>query len=120
MIIKVINTTSSDIFLQDVGAIIPANNTFTVDPVQYPYWANSTDIVNYVINNILIINDGDSNLPNRVGLGLLQNDDKILTEHYTLVQDDGILIGNGQILQLHDDKWELEDVGEEEDNPTEN
>ena len=62
-----------------------------------------------------IINDGNLDLTIRIGIGLLQNSNQILTEYYTLVQDDDVLVGNGQILQLHDDKWELEGPGEIDD-----
>lgn len=59
-----------------------------------------------------VINDGNYDLVRRVGLGLLQNSNQILTEYYTLVSDDDVLVGNGQILQLYDDLWMLEGPGE--------
>jgi hypothetical protein len=61
------------------------------------------------------ISDGDSVLPIRVGVGLLQNNSQVLVEYYTLTSEDDILIGNGQILQLHDDKWELQTDFEQDD-----
>jgi hypothetical protein len=62
------------------------------------------------------ISDGNYILSKRIGIGLLQNNTIILEEYYTLTQDDDILVGNGSILLLHDDKWEMEESqGEQED-----
>lgn len=80
---------------------------------------SDSSFIESLLSGLATISDGDYVLRPRIALGLLQNNQVILNEYYTLVQDDDILIGNGKILHLHDDRWEIEDDFSEEDNPTE-
>lgn len=65
-----------------------------------------------------VVADSEYDLSPRIAIGLLQYNPIIMSEYYTLVQDDGALLGNGQILYLNDDSW-AEDEGEQDDYPTE-
>jgi hypothetical protein len=59
--------------------------------------------VTSIVNGDIIVNDGEDNLPIRIGIGLIQDNQVVLNEYYTLVQDDDVLVGNGQILYYNDD-----------------
>lgn len=67
-----------------------------------------------------VVSDAEYPLSLRIALGALQNNQVVLNEYYTLIQDDGVLTGNGQILHLHDDLWNLDEENIEDDSPTEN
>ena len=111
--IIVINTTSEDknwggfTYLADTSTNIEDVDRLRLlsDPLFYE---------DYLAGNAKI-SDGDYILPKRIGIGLLQNNVPILEEYYTLTQEDDILVGNGSILLLHDDKWELEESQGEQD-----
>jgi len=118
MIIIIKNKTASDIFVSDVGQVFASDSSSTINPTQYPYFASSQEIVPYIVNGSLVVNDTDYDLSPRVGLAILQNNEQVINEYYTLTDDWGILVGNGRILQSHEDNWELDDTGEVDDNPT--
>lgn len=110
-----INKTSSDIAVADTGLTVPADGQLLVLPQDYPLWIASQDVRPMIIDGRLVVSDGEDELSPRVGIGLIREIQTILTEYYTLTQDDDVLIGNGQILQLHSDEWELETETEQDD-----
>ena len=99
------------------GRTYEALEEYLIEDVDRLRLLSDSAYVTALLSGNSVINDGDSDLTARIGIGLLQNNNQILTEYYTLTQDDDVLTGNGQILQLHDDKWELEDLGEIDDDP---
>jgi hypothetical protein len=97
------------------GFIYLASTEVLIEDVDRLRLLSDDNFMADLLSGVAKINDGDYDLTPRVGIGLLQNSNQILTEYYTLVEGEDVLIGNGEILQLHDDKWELEDAGEQED-----
>lgn len=67
-----INTTSSDIFISDVGVTIPANDQYLILPGNYLIWAVSDDIVSYIGSGDLVVNDGSFDLGIAQGIAMLQ------------------------------------------------
>jgi hypothetical protein len=117
--IKIIkNKTPNDIFISDVGQLFPMDSSSTLNPTQYPYFESSQDIIPYILDGSLVISDNNYDLNPRIGLALIQDNQQTLTEYYTLVQDDDVLTGNGKVLQLDDENWEIEEDFEEDDYPT--
>lgn len=96
-----------------------ASSTTQIEDVDRLRLLSDPDFMTDLESGVATVNDGDYDLTTRVGIGLLQNNSQILNEYYTLVQDDDVLIGNGEVLQLHDDRWQIGDVGEVDDDPTE-
>lgn len=67
------NTTGSDIIIADVGNVtIPASSQKTLDPINYWFWARSSDVVVHVGSGDLVVNDGTSDLSANDGMKLLQ------------------------------------------------
>lgn len=98
------NTTVVDVFIKDTGVLVPASGEYIIQPQDYPLWTPSEDVVTLIVNNTIVVNDGQDNLTNkRVAIALIQDNQIVINEYYTLVQDDDVLIGNGQILYLNDD-----------------
>jgi hypothetical protein len=111
--IIVINTTSED---KDWGGFTyPANSSTSIEDVDRLRLLSDSVFYSDYLSGLAKISDGDYVLPKRVGIGLLQNNVAILEEYYTLTQEDDVLVGNGSILFLHDDKWELEESDGEQD-----
>jgi hypothetical protein len=98
------NTTASDILITDTGVNIAAFGQHEIQRMDYWLWTDSRDAVTQLINGNLVMNDGEYNLTNlRVAIGLLQDNKIVINEHYSLVEEDDVLIGNGQILYLNDE-----------------
>jgi hypothetical protein len=119
------NTTNSDIFIKDTGVTVVALDQYEIQRMDYWLWSDSKDIVAEVVAGNVKINDGQDDLPIRAAIGLLQDNQVIMNEYYTLVQDDDILIGNGEILYLNDEFDTTDNVPDyideqiEDDVPTE-
>jgi hypothetical protein len=121
------NPNGSDVEVRDTGITILANSSYTIPPQDFWLWAASSDAVSKIVSDDIIVNDGQDDLVNkRVAIALLQDNQVVLNEYYTLVQGDDILVGNGQILYLNDDFDTSGNVPDyldeqiEEDDPTEN
>ena len=56
------------------------------------------------------MNDGEDNLPLRYAIGVIQDNQIVINEYYTLVQGDDVLVGNGEILYLNDEMWSTDNV----------
>jgi hypothetical protein len=97
------------------GREYPAGITYEIEDVDRLRLMSDPVFYQDLLSKIAIVNDGDYDLPVRTAIGLMQNNQVILNEYYTLVQEDDVLVGNGKILNLHDDKWELEQDFEQED-----
>jgi hypothetical protein len=87
----------------------------TIEEVDRLRLLSDSSLISSVLDGTAVISDGDYDLSPRVALGIIQNNPIIMAQHYTLVQGDDVLIGNGQILYLNDEYWELDTPGEEED-----
>jgi len=96
------------------GRTYSIDEEFLIEDVDRLRLLSDSSFMENLLIGEAIVNDGYYDLTPRVSIGLLQNNNQILVEYYTLVQDDDVLIGNGQILQLYDDRWELEDTGDED------
>lgn len=66
------NTTGSDILVSDVGINLLANSSYTIPPTDYEMWAASSDIITFVGNGNVVVNDGTFDLAKAPGIGLLQ------------------------------------------------
>jgi len=98
------NITASNIEINDTGKRISIGESYIIPPQDFQLWMASQDIVTEIIDDTIIVNDGEDDLLNkRVAIALIQDNQVVLNEYYTLVQEDDILIGNGQILYLNDD-----------------
>lgn len=104
------NKTSSDLMIKDTGVVLLANSSYYITPQDYWIWTASKDIVNAINLNKVIVNDGDNDLPLRYGVGLIQDNKSVINEYYTLVQDDDVLVGNGEVLYLNDEMWTTDNV----------
>lgn len=97
------------------GRIYPATSQYETEEVDRLRLLSDSVFIADLTSGVAIVNDGNYDLTLRIALGLLRNDQVILNDYYTLVDEDGVLVGNGQILNLNDDLWDLENPGEEED-----
>jgi len=97
------NDTISDILITDTGITIAASSTYEIQRMDYWLWSDSRDIVTQVVSGDVVVTDGEDDLPIRYAIALLQDNQVLLNEYYTLVQGDDVLVGNGEILYLNDD-----------------
>lgn len=112
-----INQTAFDVDIFDTGIPIPADGSYEISPQDHLIWVASVDVINHIVAGDLKVSDGENILPIRVGISLIQNNYIVLNEFYTLVQDDDVLIGNGQILNLYDQSYNTENVPAYMDEP---
>jgi hypothetical protein len=119
-----INNTALDVFVFDMGITVPALSSYEIQTNDFQLWESSKSVYEFIISSVLSVSDGSNILNKRVGIALLQNNQIVINEFYTLVQDDDILIGNGAILYLEDrfdtvsGMIDFEDESLEEDVPT--
>jgi len=66
------NNTASDIFLSDVGQIVPASGQLVVDPSDYDKYAQSTDTESELLAENLTLNNGLDDLPIDEALNLIR------------------------------------------------
>jgi hypothetical protein len=97
-----INQRNFDVVLEDIGLTIYVGIPYTIVPNETQLWFGSVDVINHITLEDLVVSDGDNILPMRVGIALIQDNQIVINEFYTLVQDDDVLIGDGQILYLND------------------
>jgi hypothetical protein len=98
------NYTNAEVFVKDTGVVVLPNGQYEITPNDFSLWYQSEDIVTELVAGNLILNDGEDDITSiRTAIGLIQDNQIITNEHYTLVQDDDVLVGNGQILYLNDD-----------------
>lgn len=98
------NTTLSSLPISDTGISIPTSpDSYEIPSQDFWLWAASSDVVDAIVSGDVIVNDGEDDLPKRAAIALIQDNQMVLNEHYTLVQGDDILVGNGQILYLNDE-----------------
>lgn len=72
--ISIKNTTSSDIFIADVGTTIPANSTVNLSAAAYSVWAASENKILPIAQGSLVIQlDGVDATP-ALGIGIIQNE----------------------------------------------
>jgi hypothetical protein len=98
------------------GNDIPSMGVYFLEEVDRIRLLSDQSFIDALYLGEAVVNDGEYDLSPRVAIGLIQNNSIIVSEHYTLVQEDDILIGNGQILYLNDDTWseDQEEVDDEE------
>lgn len=122
---KLKNVTITDVVINDTGIPIRANSEYVIQPQDFQLWASSVDVVAAIAAGTIVVSDGENDLGKRVGIALLQGNHAVLNEFYTLVEEDGVLIGNGKILYLNDRFDTTENVPDylddylEDDDPTE-
>ena len=104
------NTTLSDVVLNDVGITLFPGQEYSIPPQDWPLWAASNDIVENLVGKRVVLNDGSYDLSVRYAIGILQDNQAVINEYYTLVQGDDILVGNGEILYLDDEMWSTDNV----------
>lgn len=116
LIITLKNTTA---FAQSWGGKdIPATSEIDIEEVDRLRLLSDTAFITALYAGEAVVADSEYDLTPRIAIGLLQYNPIIMSEYYTLTQEDGALIGNGQILYLNDDSWS-KDEGEQDDYPTE-
>lgn len=98
------------------GNDIPSMSSYSIEEVDRLRLLSDQTFINDLYLGDAKVSDGEYDLSPRVAIGLIQNNAIIIGEHYTLVQEDDVLVGNGQILYLNDDTWaedpeEIEDEG---------
>ncbi len=86
----------------DTGVTIPAGDQYLIPPQDSSLWASSTDVEPYLLSGDLAVFDGELYLLPRYGLGLLKSNNVLINEFYTLVNDSGVLVGNGSILNIYE------------------
>lgn len=71
------NLTASPILIGDTGVSIPASpSTYSVVPMDFALWAASSDIVTYIGNGSIVVNDGTYDLSKADGISLVQGNFK--------------------------------------------
>jgi len=65
------NNTASIVFVSDTGVSVPASGTYTIPSQDYLLWAASDNIVTYIGNSTVTINDGTSDLSINNGTDLI-------------------------------------------------
>jgi hypothetical protein len=66
------NNTASDILITDTGVNLLASSSYTIPSTDYPLWAASSDVVTYIGNGNITVNDGSYDLSKAEGIGLVQ------------------------------------------------
>lgn len=56
------NTTGSPVTVTDTGIVIGASSQYTIPPQDYLLWASSSNVITYIGNGTLVVNDGSSDL----------------------------------------------------------
>ena len=105
-----VNITSSDIEIHDTGVTIAADSSYEVVCQDWDLWSASRNVVEALVGGNLVLNDGEDNLPLRYAIGVIQDNQIVINEYYTLVQGDDVLVGNGEILYLNDEMWSTDNV----------
>lgn len=121
------NISLSTVSIADTGISIDSGDQYEIEPRDFDLWMRSEDVITEILAGTIKVNDGEDDLRTQVGIALVQDNQIILNEHYTLVQGDDVLVGNGQILYLNDDfpltsnvdYDTLEEIIEEDDPPSE-
>lgn len=109
------NNTLTPITIRDVGVEIPTlPSVFIIHTQDYELWSASNDLITYIVSEDVTVNDGEDDLLPRIGAALIQDNQIVLNQHYTLVQTDDILVGNGEILYLNDDHWTTTNAPEDD------
>jgi hypothetical protein len=68
------NTTGSPISISDTGVLLPASPVvYTIPPQDYLLWAASSNIITYIGNGTVIVNDGSTNLSISDGIDLIKD-----------------------------------------------
>ena len=97
------NPTIATIDVPDTGISVDPGDEYMIEPRDYDLWMRSEDVVPFILAGTLVVNDGEDDLIPRIGIAMIQDNQIVLNEHYTLVQGDDVLVGNGQILHLNED-----------------
>ena len=94
-----INNTTSDIFVSDTGANILASSSYTIPAIDYPLWAQSSDIIIFVGSGDITVNDGTYNLSKAEGIGLIQGSfiRKVVDFAPNLIVDDKLQVTLSQV-----------------------
>ena len=74
------NTTASSIFIQDVGFVLPANSSNTIEDTNKALWANSESIAPFIVSGDIVINDGVNDLSSSDGARFLKWPDRIIVK----------------------------------------
>ena len=106
----IINKTASELDIKDTGVSLAPYASYTIVPQDFWLWAASKNAVELIAAGMVVVNDGEDDLPIRYGIGILQDNQAVINEYYTLVQDDDVLVGNGEILYYNDEMWSTDEV----------
>lgn len=97
------NISGEDLEIPDVGIIIKKNDTYLIQSQDYALFQQSENTVWAIYTGKASVSGDDGYvMSKRVGIALIQSNSTILNEFYTLVNEDAVLMGNGQILYLDD------------------
>ena len=72
------NTTGSIVSIIDTGVSIPANGSYTIPPQDQTLWAASNNLITYIGDGTLVINDGTYDLDKADALAFIQGNFKKL------------------------------------------
>jgi len=106
----IINKTAGELDIKDTGVSLAPYASYTIVPQDFWLWAASKNAVELIAAGMVVVNDGEDDLPIRYGIGILQDNQAVINEYYTLVQDDDVLVGNGEILYYNDEMWSTDEV----------
>jgi hypothetical protein len=85
------NNTAYIVPVADTGTSIPASGSYTIPPMDYWLWAQSSDVVTLVGGGTLTVNDGSLDLGISDGIDLIKG---IYQKNRIIGDSDGTLIGN--------------------------
>ena len=66
------NNTASPVSISDVGQVVPASGQLTIQPTDYWLYAASDDVITFIGDSTLTVNDGTSDLTINNGAKLIQ------------------------------------------------
>lgn len=67
-----INTTINNVIISDVGQTVPASGQLTIVPTDFALYADSSDVITFIGDGTLIVNDGSFNLSISDGVSLIK------------------------------------------------
>lgn len=66
------NNTGSPVVITDTGITVPASSSYTIAPQDYPLWSASSNVITFVGDSTITVNDGSADLSISDGIDLIK------------------------------------------------
>ena len=84
------NITNVNILIVDCGTPVNANSQYTIYPQEYPIFASSSDLITYIGDGDIVVNDGSVDLSISDGVDLIKG---VFSRSVSLVDSTGDSFG---------------------------